>query len=302
MNLIRPIEITDSNLTSTNVPETDYAEYAPTTTYVEGDTIIVIGTVHKVYESLQAANTGNYPPDNTSGTTPYWLEIGATNAWKMFDTQVSTPTTQAESIAVEVTVGKVINSIVLLELSAGLVEITLTDPTDGIVYNETVVMASDSGIKDWYSYFYEPIIRDSDLVKMDIPAYPSAVVKVELFDPGGDAQCGMMVVGNFKRLGKTKWQPQISIIDYSRKETDIFGNPTLVVRKAAKLLSADIFMETSYANEVRRVLTEYRATPAVWVGHEDFSSTIIYGFYRSFSLVLSNLSVSDCTLEIEGLI
>ena len=131
MKLVRPIEITDANLTSTNVPETDHAVYVPETAYAEGDTIIVIAT-HKIYESLQSANTGNYPPDNIAGATPYWLEIGATNAWKMFDTQVGTKTALAEGIIVEVTPGRM-NALALLEISAAKVEITLTDPVDGVV-------------------------------------------------------------------------------------------------------------------------------------------------------------------------
>lgn len=300
MNLIRPTTITDANLTSTDVPETDYAEYVPATTYGVGDTIIVVAT-HKIYESLQAANTGHYPPDNLTGATPWWLEIGATNAWRMFDTQVATITSQVDDMTIEVTPG-LTNSIALLTIEAATVEITMTDPTDGIVYNETVNMVSDSGIKEWYSYFFEPIIRDTDIVRLTLPQYPSAVIKVEFVDTGGTVECGMMVVGTKKLIGVTKWEPQVSIIDYSRKETDDFGNPTLVVRKSARLLSADVFMPTDYANEARRALTEYRAVPVVWVGSEDFQSTIIYGFYRSFNIILSNYSTSDCVLEIEGLI
>jgi hypothetical protein len=300
MNLVRPTYMTDALLTSTDVPETDYAVYVAWTTYATGTTIVVIAT-HKVYESLQDANTGNYPPDNTGGTTPWWLEIGATNAWKMFDTQVGTQTSQADGIVVETAPGR-INSLALLNISAASVAITLTDPTDGVVYSETVSTVSASGINDWYAYFFEPIVRDSELVKLDIPAYSAATLKVEFIEVGETVACGMMVVGNKKLLGMTQWQPEISILDYSRKETDAFGNPTLIVRKSARLLNADIVLPTSYVNEVRKTLTDYRATPAVWAGDPDFQSTIIYGFYRSFSLVLSGPSTSDCNIEIEGLI
>ena len=301
MDLIRPVEITDSNLTSSNVLEDDYAEYVAGTTYVVDDYVIVKGTVHKVYVSLQAANLGNYPPDNTSGETPYWLEVGSTKPWRMFDTQVATQTEATTEIIVEIAPGR-INSLAMLEVEAAEIEVTLTDPVAGIVYNETIDMVSDSGVQDLYAYFYEPIVRDTDAVKLDIPPYVDATLKVEIRNTGGTAKIGMMVVGTKKFLGTTKWKPQISILEYSRKETDDFGNPTLVVRKSARLMNVDLFMDTSYASELRRTLAEYSAVPVVWVGHEDYQSTIIYGFYRSFAIVLDNYSTSDCTLDIEGLI
>jgi hypothetical protein len=49
MKIIRPITITEAMLTSTDVPETDYAAYNAGTTYYEGDRCI---SGHKIYESL----------------------------------------------------------------------------------------------------------------------------------------------------------------------------------------------------------------------------------------------------------
>jgi hypothetical protein len=37
------------------------------------------------------------------------------------------------------------------------------------------------------------------------------------------------------------------------------------------------------------------------VAAEDFSSLIVYGFYKSFDIVIPGPTVSNCSLEIEGL-
>ena len=83
MKLIQPTTVTDSKLTSSNVTENDYAAWSNSTTYTVGQKVIVIAT-HKIYECL-INNKNKYPPDYTSGTLPEWLDLGATNKWKMFD-------------------------------------------------------------------------------------------------------------------------------------------------------------------------------------------------------------------------
>jgi len=300
MNIVRPIEIVDANLTATTAPETEHPIYVAGTTYAVGDKVIVVAT-HKAYESLIATNLGNYPPDNLIGVEPAWLDIGATNAWRMFDTQVGTLTEAQDSFSVSVDLGVLANSIALLNMEVAKIGITITEPTEGVVYSKEIDMVSNSGIINLYDYFFQPIVRDRDLVKLDLPAFPKATVKID-FSGTGTVSCGMMVIGNKKTIGTTKWEPRISILDYSRKEVDAFGNPTLVVRKSARLLSCDLSIPTNYVSEAQRILTDQRATPAVWVGHPDYHSTILYGFYRSFSIILSNFSTSDCSLDLEGLV
>ena len=54
---------------------------------------------HNIYESLTAGNVGNTPHKSPT----YWLDLGSTNRWKMFDGSVTSRTTNADSIAVTLT-------------------------------------------------------------------------------------------------------------------------------------------------------------------------------------------------------
>ena len=60
MKLVKPVTITDSNLTSTSVAETDYSAWSSVTSYTVGQKVIVVAT-HKIYEAL-INNTNKYPP------------------------------------------------------------------------------------------------------------------------------------------------------------------------------------------------------------------------------------------------
>jgi hypothetical protein len=299
MNIIRPTAI--DSIVSSNVPETDYAAWSAATTYAIGERCIVVAT-HKVYESLQAGNLNHYPPDTIVGATPYWLEVGATNRWKMIDGQVSTQTVNADSIVLSFIVATRINSLALLEVDALSVTVAMRDTGSNVVYSSAKPMDAESWIQDWYAYFFEPIISKTEAVFLDIPNYAGGTVTVTIANAGDVAKCGMVVVGIQSKLGDTLWTPKISIFDYSQKTTDTFGNTILLQRSYAKLLTVDLLVYTNQVDAIRRILSECRSTPMVWIGSELFSSTIIFGFYRSFSIVLSGPMGSSCALDIEGLI
>jgi hypothetical protein len=53
---------------------------------------------------------------------------------------------------------------------------------------------------------------------------------------------------------------------------------------------------------VQKALADIRTTPTVFIGDEDRAETIVYGFYRGFNIVISTPSISDCSIEVEGLI
>ena len=118
----------------------------------------------------------------------------------------------------------------------------------------------------------------------------------------GFAACGMLLFGSAKVIGTLLWSPEISIIDYSKKEVDEWGNVTLTERGFAKLLSADVNVPTPLVGKVQKMLAAYRATPGLWIGSVDYESTVVYGFYRSFSVVIPNMSQSPMSLEVEGII
>ena len=96
MKIIRPLTITDAVLAATNVPETDYPAYSGAATYALGDRVIVVGPdVHKIYESLQAGNTGHAP----AASPAYWEDVGPTNRWRPFDRSITSQVEQLSTVS-----------------------------------------------------------------------------------------------------------------------------------------------------------------------------------------------------------
>jgi hypothetical protein len=298
MKIIRPVTIDDAVFQSSDVPENDYAAWAGGTTYADGDRVIVTTGYHKIYESQQAANTGNDP---TTDDGTWWLEVSSTNRWKMFDAIVQDQTVQATQIVTTLQSPTVVNSMAFLNVEATTIEVTVTDAVEGVVYDETFNMTSYSGIQDWYSYFFEPIIRKDQLAITDLPPYANAEIEITI-NSSADAKIGALVMGQFANLGLSQHGASLSIIDYSTKTTDAQGRVTITDGPYADKMEVDVVLDTSVIGQANATLSSLRTTPAVWIAEDNNDDLVIYGYYREFDIILSNPTISRISLEIEGLV
>lgn len=299
MKLIRPETVTDTIFQSSDVPEADYSAWLVGTTYADGDRVIVTTpNIHKIYESQQGANTGNDP---TTDDGTWWLEVSSTNRWKLFNGIVQEQTEQAGGMEYVLQSPTVINSLALINVDCAEVTVTMDDATEGEVYNQTFSLISDSGIQDWYAYFFEPIVRDDRLAILDLPPYANADITVTFTDTG-TAKCGALIIGQFADLGFSQHGASYSIIDYSTKTTDSQGRVTITDGPYANKLDVDVILDTAVFGVVRNTLADLRTTPCAWVAEENNRNSIVYGYYREFDIILSNPTTSRCSLEIEGLV
>lgn len=298
MKIIRPLTIDDAALVSSSIPETDYAAYSAATTYALGARVIVVSTnSHHIYESLQAGNINHTPASSPT----WWLDLGNTNRWRMFDGSVTSQSTKADSIDVSITPTGRVNSLALLNISAATVQVKMTDAIDGLVYDRTFSLVSSAGIVDWYSYFFEPIVRLEDFLILDMPTYYSPTIQIILSGTGETVGIGAALVGQSLNLGGTQYGANVGIQDYSVKTRDAYGNYTILERAYNKLGDFSVLVESRRVDQLEKLLAQYRATPVVYIGSELYASTMIYGFYKSFQTSIKYARESLCTLEIEGL-
>ena len=306
--IVPPLTITDSILIvgsppATNVPENDYAEWdggSPGTTYATGDRVILTST-HRIYESLQDGNLNKNPVTETT----WWVEVGPTNRWAVFDTSVSTQTTQSTNITYTLEPGIAINSLAILNLTdADEINIQITSPSagsPGIVYTETVDLGLTSPFSDWYNWFFGIRSRPSQYIVTNLPIYTDGIFEIEILG-GTDLAVGVILIGQQQRFGRgIRLGARVGIQDYSRKETSEFGETVLVQRAFAKKANFDLFIDKAEVDTLQTYLTALRATPALWIGSTEYESTTVFGFYKNFDVLLNYPEHADCELEIEGL-
>lgn len=257
------------------------------------------GAAHPTFGSV--SNVGNYPPKDLQRDTPlWWKEIGRTNRWRAFDSKVGSQTSQDALISMTLTPG-LIDSVSLLNLDATSITLVLTDPLEGEVYSTVVDLISTLGIIDAYTYFFEPIIRTTDIVKSDLPPYGAASLEIEIANADGTAKIGEIVVGMKRDIGQVLYAPSVGIVDYSQKSADEDGNFSIVEGPYSKRYTCALRLPNTSFDELSRLFAYYRATPLVWVALEAYAAFIAYGKFNDFSIQLSGPLHSDCSLEIEGL-
>jgi len=252
---------------------------------------------HKIYVSVHSQS--NNDPTIDDGTN--WTVVSSTNRFKMFNDVVQEQTTQSNIIDVTITPAVVTTSLAAVNVDCASITVVVTDPSEGIVYNQTFPMTSYSGITNWYDYFFTAIDRKQELSILGLPPYSQADIDVTFNDSGATAKVGALVLGTSATIGDSQYGASFGIIDYSTKSVDSQGRTTITASTYSDEADIDVVIETGRFAEVKKILTDLRTTPSVWIAEENTEGTIIYGYYREFDVLLTGPVVSICTLSIEGL-
>jgi hypothetical protein len=309
LRLLQPVTVTTAMLTACNVAEPatgdtpDPAAYNAATTYALAARCHVAST-HMIYESVQAANVGHDPATDT--TLTWWTPVVATNRWRMFDARNTSKTSKAGGIDLTLAPGAVYSGLHLGGMSGvSSAQVTMTDATVGVVYDKTTDMQVPMSSSDWYTYFFEPVeVGGESVIATDLPIYPNATIRVQLFtaSPLAVASIGVCVVGNVKEIGMgLNYGVRVGIQDYSRKERNAYGDMLVVERAFAKRASFEMHVPRAEVDAVQTLLASVRATPCVWIGSDMYSSTVIFGFYKDFDISIQYFDFSVLTLSLEGL-
>jgi len=297
--VVRPVPVTDAMMIAAAIDENDYPAWASGTAYALGARVILTST-HRVYESLQASNTGHDP--RTSPT--WWIEVGPTNKWRPFDASNSTQAARASSITYQLRPGQAITAFAALNLTgATSIRVRMVDPDAryGTVYDRTTDLSAVPLASDWWSWVFGARFSPSRHVALDLPAFPNADLYVDISGTSALA-AGVLMFGQQQSIGMgVQFGARTGIRDYSRKEVNDYGDTVLVQRAFAKRANFDMLVPAAEVDYVQALLAQLRATPCLWVGSEDYESTAVFGFYRDFEVLISYPTVSECSIEIEGL-
>tara|TARA_R110000851_G_scaffold187318_1_gene337124 strand:- start:29753 stop:30670 length:918 start_codon:yes stop_codon:yes gene_type:complete len=305
MIVVRPNAVTDALFVdaSSNVPENDNTLWDVSVANSIGDKVMMTTGVHKNFECLIANTTENpsLAPVNGSGD-PYWLDLGATNRWAMFDEVIGNQTTNTTSIVFEVSSTTVIDTIGLLNIAGSTVNITGVNSSSVEFYNQDFEILSTENVFDAYSYFFAEFISKEDIIAVDIPPFLGASFTITITGSGTVA-LGEFVYGSAFELGASLVGAQPFIESFSTVTRDAFGNVTKTVRSNTKGMSIDTAVLTSRINNIHKVMREIIDINALWVGSPDNSALIIYGIMSQYSPAFgSDGSLSFTNYEITGLI
>ncbi len=326
LQLLQPIAITDAVLTSSSVAEDDAIEWTAAGGYALGQRVIRRST-HRVWESLIERNVGHDP----ATTTGAWLDVGPTNRWAMFDQALGSVTTDEAPIVVTLRPGPSASGLAILDCNAASVRVQAPGydrtvaPTggSGAALFLDLSLAAGASITVTLTPFGEAATRvvwDDGFAWDDSSTWQDTVAGTATVEPpswadaeavsdatewqdsrGGDGTVfvGTLLLGILRPLGITERSATSGITDYSRRETDEFGETMIVPRAWAKRMAAKALIRTDAVDQVVGRIAAVRAVPSLWLGDAGVDSLIVYGFFKDFSVEVGE-TLSKLTLSIEG--
>lgn len=305
MRVIRPLTITDATLTSSTIlePDASVGEIGWTAgSYNTGEQRIVVST-HKVYEVVATPNTADDPVTGAAKAVPTWVEVAPTNKWAMFDTVVGTQSTDGTPLVTAITPAEIVNSIAGFNIDgASTVNVTVVSVAEGEVYNRTIEMLDNTAVVDFYEYFFSPIINVTEFILTDLPAYVDQTITTTI-NGDADIAAGVLVIGRQTMIGTALYGSNWQALDFSRKDRDEFGNFTIIPRATADRFEYDVSIEKRLFGYTKGLLKSLSGIPCVWAGTNDTGDgTVVFGYYVDTGINLSNPSVLDVTITIEGLV
>lgn len=267
-------------------------------------------TTNKIYQCLVANGAVNTtPPENLlTGSPIYWLELGPSNKYAMFDLLRNSSTkatnTNGTSIVVAFTPSSRVDSLALVGMKrVTSVTVTVAPSSMAAVIYSKVVTLTERETTTWYQYFFNKITTKSSLVLFDLPVISTPYITVTM--SGTSIECGGLAVGMQEYIGIVQRGATNDVINFSRVDRDVFGNATLVQRRNVPKTTQTLLLEASYLDRVRKLRDSLNGTTAVWVGLDDiqnqfyFESLLIVGFYRNFSINIDNPALVVINLELE---
>ena len=296
MRIVTPFNVDAAQLTTTNVVN-EFADWSAGT-FDLGDQVV---EANKVYKVVADPDTTDQPTVGAAASPATWVLMGPSNQYRMFRDGRDSYSSRDESIDVTLNFDQVVTTVGALGLQGVSATLTVVDSVDGTVYDKTIDLV-DIGVNNLWEYFFLPYDFNDTAIFDGIPPYQDADINlsIDAATATDEARAGRVLAGIDRSLGVTNYGVSVSILDYSTKERDGFGNLTLVPRRTVRLVDYDAKVPTDQVDFVVRSLERIASTPTLFIGDNKFASSVTFGIYRDFSQGITSPSISDLAIQVEG--
>lgn len=307
MNVITPLTIRTSELTSSTVAYPDAGETAwssAAVAYAVGQTVSYLteGLIHKFEcKTAHTSSASNFPapyPNETSN----WLDLGAVNRFNMFHLERNTQTIAASPLVVEISPDAHVGAVGLGKVEADSAKIEVYDGST-LIYTSTQDLI-DRTVASWYDYFYLPFRQIENTIFYDLPILKTAKIKVTLTKATGSVKVGFCVLGVPFNIGETQYKATARLLNFSEISRDAFGEAKITKRRSIPKTSQVVVIEKENLNKAIDIFKQLNAEVALWYGISNpldgyFNSVFIIGVYKDIEFSMELPKHVFASLELE---
>lgn len=253
------------------------------------------------YAGVSGTNTTLSPANDTT-----WVEMRPTNYFAMLDGKTGTQTLNLNNIDIQVADSSY-DVFSILNITGRSLYLKLTELTGStVVYEETINLQDETGVVDFFSYCFSDFIFTNDVFRT-LPIYGNSRLQVKLTaETGTNAAIGRLVLGRSLYVGETGMGASLGIESYSTKDTNIFGETTLIHRGAVNLESYEVLVPTEKIPMLKRKAIELDAVPILFIMDESSDSNLenlqTFGYWQSFSILVKGRNKSAISLTVKGIL
>lgn len=301
MNIIKPINVTDSMIGAGTTLAEDTISAWVSGTYAIGDERYVLGT-HRVY-ACTIAGTSSISPELDPSR---WLDKRPTNKWAPFDYYTSTKAKGVTSFTYVLNPGY-FNALALYGLTGTSYVVTIKDTTGGtVIFTQSGLLYGDP--VGWYEYLFGGVSPLDKLILSDLPIRPTAELTITVSNSSGQpVELGMIVIGDYLSLsgttGGTQYGASAEPITYSYIKTNDDGTTTIVKRHSATNLRVTVKLATSEADASLFNMQSVLDVPVAWIATNQvgYSGLTTFGI-GSGTMSYANPGFSNFEINVKGLI
>ncbi len=141
----------------------------------------------------------------------------------------------------------------------------------------------------------------SEYVNTSLTKKADSLVRVSVYNSGGNALVGEMILGVKTNLGTTSKEISGGIKDYSTITEDTYGYQEITNRGIAKKLACQVTLPITSFDAANSIVAYYHTTAVVWVASTTYNSTVIYGMYRDYKFQLGD-KIATLFFDLQGLV
>ena len=230
-----------------------------------------------------------------------WEDLGYTNKYKLIDDSLTSQTVVDGNMEMSFITTK-IDSIYLFRIIGTSVNITVTQiDTNTEIYNQTTSLISKNSGSTFRGYFFNDFTYVTKMFN-ETPINFNIRVNITITAlSGSDTKCGLVAIGRSADFGATLYGAKVGMLDFSKKETNTNGESYFVEGNYKPTNSLTIDLPSNRTDYIVQQLQELRAKPVIWKG-SDYGSTIIFGIYNDWSVVISTPTITRISINLESLI
>lgn len=229
--------------------------------------------------------------------TSKWVMVGSINELAFDDNYLYTQSISSGEVVLKIFVSSAIDSLCFLNLSATAIKIEC-----GNFLHEQKLYTKEQ-TTNWWDYFFKDFAFKNDVFLMD--NFLIGEIKITIYPNEEGVKLGKLIVGLKQYAGETLYSPSISVVDYSKKVVDEWGNTTMKEGFKAKYMDTTCVLYNTDTNEINKLFTQIHGKACLFIADErknGFEALTIYGAIENYKLTIPNFTKSEYTLSVKGLI